>query len=143
MAAESSGWWLGLAGRRATALLDQWAMDHTTTLAGSTPILALDMYEHSYHMDYGARAGAVDAFVAAINWPNVGQAYGELRRQAQSKLEEAAAIFGKNHDVDVVTLQRLGNSREPGSAALSDVPSEQPHRPEPTLSRAAVVRLLR
>jgi len=49
-------------------LLDQWAMDHTTTLAGSTPILALDMYEHSYHMDYGARAGAVDAFVAAINW---------------------------------------------------------------------------
>ena len=43
-------------------------MDHTTTLAGSIPILALDMYEHSYHMDYGARAGAVDAFVAAINW---------------------------------------------------------------------------
>ena len=80
MAAESSGWWLGLAGRRATALLDQWAMDHTTTLAGSTPILALDMYEHSYHMDYGARAAAyVDAFMAAINWSNVGRAYAELR----------------------------------------------------------------
>jgi len=38
-------------------------MDHTTTLAGGAPILALDMYEHSYHMDYGARAAAyVDAF---------------------------------------------------------------------------------
>ena len=55
-------------------------MDHTTTLAGGCPILALDMYEHSYHMDYGARAAAyVDAFMSAINWPNVARAYGELR----------------------------------------------------------------
>src|SRR5258708_221734 len=47
-------------------------MDHTTTLAGGCPILALDMYEHCYHIDYGARAGAyVDAFMATINWPNV------------------------------------------------------------------------
>jgi len=54
-------------------------MDHTTTLAGGQPIVALDMYEHSYHMDYGARAAAyVDAFMAAINWPNVAHAYGEL-----------------------------------------------------------------
>jgi superoxide dismutase len=31
-------------------------------------------------MDYGARAAAyVDAFMAAINWPNVARAYGELR----------------------------------------------------------------
>jgi len=61
-------------------LVNQWAMDHTTTLAGGCPILALDMYEHSYHMDYGAKAAAyVDAFMAAINWPNVGRAYGGLR----------------------------------------------------------------
>jgi Fe-Mn family superoxide dismutase len=55
-------------------------MDHTTTLAGGRPILALDMYEHAYHIDYGAKAAAyVDAFMAAINWPNVARAYGELR----------------------------------------------------------------
>ena len=49
--------------------MNQWAADHTMTLAGSTPILALDMYEHAYAMDYGARAaGYVDAFMAAINW---------------------------------------------------------------------------
>jgi hypothetical protein len=30
--------------------------------------------------DYGAKAAAyVDAFMAAINWPNVARAYGELR----------------------------------------------------------------
>ena len=30
------------------------------------------MYEHSYHMDYGAKAAAyVDAFMNNINWENV------------------------------------------------------------------------
>jgi Fe-Mn family superoxide dismutase len=37
-------------------------------LAGAVPLLALDMYEHSYHMDFGARAGAyVDAFMNNLN----------------------------------------------------------------------------
>jgi superoxide dismutase len=57
----------------------------TTTLAGGQPILALDMFEHSYHIDYGARAAAyVDAFMAVINWANVALAYdrnrGAIRR---------------------------------------------------------------
>jgi Fe-Mn family superoxide dismutase len=75
-----SGWVLLTWSPRDRKLVNQWAMDHTTTLAGGRPILALDMYEHSYHMDYGARAAAyVDAFMAAINWSNVGRAYAELR----------------------------------------------------------------
>jgi superoxide dismutase, Fe-Mn family len=75
-----SGWVLLTWSPRDGKLINQWGMDHTTTLAGGCPILALDMYEHSYHMDYGASAGAyVDAFMAAINWANVARAYGELR----------------------------------------------------------------
>jgi len=75
-----SGWVLLTWSPRDRKLVNQWAMDHTTTLAGGCPILALDMYEHSFHMDYGARAAAyVDAFMAAINWPNVARAYSELR----------------------------------------------------------------
>ena len=42
------------------------------SMAGGTPILALDMYEHSYHIDYGAAASKdVDAFMDNINWANV------------------------------------------------------------------------
>jgi len=75
-----SGWVLLTWSPRDGKLINQWAMDHTTTLAGGCPILALDMYEHSYHLDYGARAAAyVDAFIAAINWPNVARAFRELR----------------------------------------------------------------
>ena len=71
-----SGWVLLTWSSRDRKLVNQWAMDHTATLAGGRPILALDMYEHSYHMDYGAGAAAyVDAFMAAINWSNVGSTY--------------------------------------------------------------------
>jgi Fe-Mn family superoxide dismutase len=66
-----SGWvllsWLPRDGK----LVNQRASDHCHTLAGGTPILALDMYEHSYHMDFGAKAGGyVDTFMAAVRWRN-------------------------------------------------------------------------
>jgi superoxide dismutase, Fe-Mn family len=74
-----SGWVLLSWSPRDQKLVNQWAMDHTTTLAGGQPILALDMYEHSYHLDYGAQAAAyVDAFMAAINWPNVARMFAGL-----------------------------------------------------------------
>jgi hypothetical protein len=46
--------------------------------------LALDMYEHSYHIDYGAKAaGYVDVFMAAINWPSVERSYERLLKLDQ------------------------------------------------------------
>jgi Fe-Mn family superoxide dismutase len=59
--------------------VNQWAPDHTHALAGARPILALDMYEHAYHMDYGAKAAVyVDTFMRAIDWPRVAQRFGEI-----------------------------------------------------------------
>jgi Fe-Mn family superoxide dismutase len=51
-----SGWVLLSWSPRNGKLVNQWASDHCHTLAGGTPILALDMYEHSYHIDFGAKA---------------------------------------------------------------------------------------
>jgi Fe-Mn family superoxide dismutase len=77
--AGGSGWVLLTWSPRDRKLLNQWASDHCHTVAGATPILALDMYEHSYHIDYGAKAAAyVDVFMAAINWLAVQRAYDEL-----------------------------------------------------------------
>ena len=71
-----SGWVLLSYSPRDGKLVNQWAADHCHTLAGGQPIVALDMYEHSYHIDYGAQAAAyVDAFMAAINWPNIVATY--------------------------------------------------------------------
>jgi len=71
-----SGWVLLTYSHRDKKLINQWAADHTCCLAGASPILALDMYEHSFHMDYGAKAAAyVDAFMNNINWENVSALY--------------------------------------------------------------------
>jgi Fe-Mn family superoxide dismutase len=64
-----SGWVLLTYSQRDKRLVNQWAADHTMVLAGGTTLLALDMYEHAYAMDYGAKAAAyVDAFMAALSW---------------------------------------------------------------------------
>src|SRR6266567_6800489 len=66
-----SGWVLLSWSPRDRKLVNQWASDHCHALAGGTPILALDMYEHSYHIDFGAKAGSyVDAFIGALRWDN-------------------------------------------------------------------------
>lgn len=64
-----SGWVLLTWSERDQRLVNQWASDHTQTLADGRPLLALDMYEHAYHMDYGAKAAAyVDAYMRAFAW---------------------------------------------------------------------------
>jgi Fe-Mn family superoxide dismutase len=66
-----SGWVLLSYSPRDRRLINTWAADHTMTLAGGRPILALDMYEHAYQMDYGAKAASyVDAFMQGIRWSN-------------------------------------------------------------------------
>lgn len=64
-----SGWVLLTYSRRDNRLVNTWAADHTMVLADGAPLLALDMYEHAYHMDYGAKAGDyVNAFMKAFTW---------------------------------------------------------------------------
>ena len=64
-----SGWVQLSYSHRDNRLVNNWAADHTMALANATPILVLDMYEHAYAMDYGAKAAAyVDAYMATVNW---------------------------------------------------------------------------
>lgn len=87
-----SGWVLLVFQPREGTLVNQWAADHTHVVAGGVPILALDMYEHAYHMDFGAAAGAyVDAFMGNIDWASV---YGRYQRAVHA----AGEPFGANHD---------------------------------------------
>jgi len=76
-----SGWVILTWSPRDKRLVNAWAADHTTTVAGGQPVLVLDMYEHAYHMDYGAKAGDyVDAFMRAIRWSNADSLYAQHSR---------------------------------------------------------------
>ena len=87
-----SGWVLLSFQPREGTLINQWAADHTHALAGGIPILALDMYEHAYHLDFGAAAGAyVDAFMANIAWAPLYQRY-------QDAVQATSELFGATQE---------------------------------------------
>ena len=64
-----SGWVILAHNFHTGELHNYWAWDHMHNAPFSRPLLLLDMYEHSYQMDYGAAAGKyIDAFMLNINW---------------------------------------------------------------------------
>jgi len=49
-----------------------WAWDHMHNVPMGRPLLVLDMYEHSYHLDYGAAAAKyIEAFMENLDWDEV------------------------------------------------------------------------
>jgi superoxide dismutase, Fe-Mn family len=67
--AGGSGWVLLTWLPRDRRLTNQSGTDHNQGIAGGIPILALDMYEHAYHIDFGSNAQAyVAAFMRNIDW---------------------------------------------------------------------------
>jgi Fe-Mn family superoxide dismutase len=54
-------------------LENYWMADHAHAPAATLPVLVMDMYEHSYQMDFGAAAAKyIDAFFQNIQWEAVG-----------------------------------------------------------------------
>ncbi|MCO6415842.1 hypothetical protein JYK14_06590 [Siccirubricoccus sp. KC 17139] len=107
-------------------LTNQWAADHGHTLADGAVVLALDMYEHAYAIDFGARAGAyVDAFMRNIHWERIGARHG---RALDPALPRPA---WPNPDVPKVTAAELRAMLDRGEeVTLVDVclPIDLPRR---------------
>ena len=70
--AGGSGWVLLTYSRRQRRFWNQVATNHSQAAVDAAPVLVLDMYEHAYHMDFGANATAyIDAFMRNIEWAAV------------------------------------------------------------------------
>ena len=64
-----AGWVLLTYMPRDGRLINHAASDDGEVISGGTPVLALDMYEHAYHLDFGANATAyVATFMRNIEW---------------------------------------------------------------------------
>ena len=110
--AGGSGWVLLTFLPREGRLVNQWATDHPHAVAGGIPLLALDLYEHAYHLDFGAAAGAyVDAFMPHIDWARVYERY-------QQAVTAASAGFGAT--ADDAAAARLLDVRRAGVFAQAD-----------------------
>ena len=76
-----SGWVLLVYVPRDRRLVNQFAAEHSQAVAGGIPLVALDMYEHAYHMDFGANAKAyVDAFMRNLDWKAAEERYEDALR---------------------------------------------------------------
>src|SRR5215471_14915358 len=108
--AGGSGWVLLTWCERLGRLTNQWAADHAHALAGAVPVVALDMYEHAYHLDFGAKAAAyVDAVMKNLHWERIAARY---RRSA--KLPVAAEAKPATIDSGQVTVAQLQAMLERG-----------------------------
>jgi Fe-Mn family superoxide dismutase len=97
-----SGWALLVFQPREGTLVNPWAADHTHAVAGGVPVLALDIYEHAYHMDCGAAAGpCVEAFMASIDWAVVHGCYQRAVHAASEPFGADADEIGDAHLFDV------------------------------------------
>jgi superoxide dismutase, Fe-Mn family len=98
-----SGWVLLVLELDTGALRTVSCRDHTQGLATSVPLLVMDMYEHSYQMDFGAGvARYIEAFFANVQWDEVN------RRLEQA--QQMSAIFREPRAVHPPS----GLSRPPG-----------------------------
>lgn len=132
-----SGWVLLVFQPRDGTLVNQWSADHTHALAGGVPILALDMYEHAFHLDYGAAAGAyIDAFMANIHWAKVYARYQAAVHAASEGGGVEKAQLGDALRVDVrragvfekaSTMLPEASWRDPGQVAswASELPTDR------------------
>src|SRR5215467_2071775 len=78
-----AGWILLTYVPRDSHMINVSATDHTQSIAGGIPILALDMYEHAYHIEFGANPQAyVAAFMRNIDWASVEGRYQDATRVA-------------------------------------------------------------
>lgn len=64
------GWAVLAHDKQSDRLFNVWVNEHDVGhLAGTTPILILDVFEHAFVLDYGLkRADYIEAFTAAIDW---------------------------------------------------------------------------
>lgn len=83
-----SGWVITSYGLHTGEVRTHWAWDHMHVTPAAYPLVVLDMYEHSYHLDYGAAAAKyVDAFMQNLDWQ-------ELDRRATGAQRAGAALRG-------------------------------------------------
>jgi Fe-Mn family superoxide dismutase len=105
-----SGWVLLTYVPRDGRLINQIASEHSQSIAGGVPILALDMYEQAFHLEFGANAGAyVAAFMRNIDWSAVKQRYEDASKVAPPRPLEQKEFA----DVPSISVREMMKSGTP------------------------------
>lgn len=81
-----SGWVILAFNAHTGQLQNYWSWDHMHGPASGVPLVVLDMYEHSYQMDYGAAAARyIDAWFRNLDWEVADRRYREAAAGSGSR----------------------------------------------------------
>ncbi len=132
-----SGWALLSYSRRDRRLCTQIGCDHAQAVVDAAPILALDMYEHAYHMDFGANAVAyIDAFLRNVDWNVVAD------RLADAKGERTPEQRGAEDRTPAPTIAELSASYDAAAIARLGLPSLSVEELADELARTRSVQVI-
>jgi Fe-Mn family superoxide dismutase len=111
--AGGSGWVLLSYVPRDGRLINQLASGHDQSIAGGIPVLALDMYEHAYHLEFGANASAyIAAFMRNIDWSAV-----KLRYEDAIKVAPPRPLEQKQFaDVPSISVEEVRQMLKSGTS---------------------------
>jgi Fe-Mn family superoxide dismutase len=110
--AGGSGWVVLTYVPRDGRLINQTASDHGQSISGGIPILALDMYEHAYHLDFGANATAyVATFMRNIEWNAVQGRYEDATQVAPPR----PLVQKQFADVPAITVEEVAAMLKAGT----------------------------
>src|SRR5881394_2116607 len=108
-----SGWVLLTYVPRDGRLINQYAAEHSQALAGGIPILALDMYEHAYHMDFGANAKAyIGSFMRNVDYGSLHARYEDAAKVSPPRRLEQPE-FGDYPQMAVEDLKAMVDAGQP------------------------------
>ena len=136
--AGSTGWVLLAYVPRDRRLINQVATDDGEMICGAIPILALDMYEHAYHIDFGANASAyIASFMRNIEWNAV-----QTRYNSAAKVDPPPKLFQPQFgDVPAVTAEEVEAMMTSGAAVqILDVRPRHYATRAPDIMKGAVWR---
>ena len=128
-----AGWVLLTFVPRDGRLINHVATDDGHAVAGGIPVLAIDMYEHAYHIDFGANCTAyIAAFMRNIDWKTVEQ-----------RTRNAANVAAPPKLVQPVTIsprrRRSWTARSGGIPSASMIGSANCPRTTPSSRSASMV----
>ena len=109
---SGSGWVLLTYVPRDGRLVNHAAADDGQVISGGIPVLALDMYEHAYHIDFGANAAAyIATFMRNIEWSAV-----QTRYENAIKVAPPTRLHQEQFaDVPAVTVEELQSMLQTGA----------------------------
>ena len=108
--AGGSGWVVCSWSTQDNRVVNHWSADHAHLLGGAIPLIALDMYEHAYHIDFGADASSyVDRFLLNIDWDKANVRYAVAVAHATAHLAASSdEVLANLHKFLLLDVRRAG-----------------------------------